>query len=466
MKHRLFMTFFLMTLTVFLVGMIVTSVVLYRVSFVEKREELRTAAGYLAALVEQSGAEALPQQTYDTKESGHFRVTLLSAEGDVLYDSLREETVTESHADREEFKKAVKDGEADIIRYSNHQNEPVYYYARRLADGRVLRLASAAATRERMIISMLVPAVGLVAVVFFLSFFIANRASESIVDPINRLDVSLPLERDTYPELAPLVQKINAQNKELYGKMTELREEHEKQDRMRREFTANVSHELKTPLTSISGYAEIIRDGIAQKEDVQRFAGKIYDEANRLVVLVGDILRLSRIEDRDVAAVWEDIELLELAKETAELLMEPASRQNVTVTVTGTETHINGVEQIVSEIVYNLIDNAVKYNTGGGSVTVYAGTDDEGAVLSVSDTGIGIPKADLPRIFERFYRVDKSHSKEVGGTGLGLSIVKHGASYHGASVQVKSEVGKGTEITVHFPKDGSGAGSAEERSFT
>ena len=236
MKHRLFMTFFLMTLTVFLVGMIVTSVVLYRVSFAEKREELRTAAGYLAALVEQSGAEALPQQTYDTKESGHFRVTLLSAEGDVLYDSLREETVTESHADREEFKKAVKDGEADLTRYSNHQNEPVYYYARRLADGRVLRLASAAATRERMVISMLVPAVGLVAVVFFLSFFIANRASESIVDPINRLDVSLPLERDTYPELAPLVQKINAQNKELYGKMTELREEHEKQDRMRREL--------------------------------------------------------------------------------------------------------------------------------------------------------------------------------------------------------------------------------------
>ena len=303
----------------------------------------------------------------------------------------------------------------------------------------------------RVILGTLFPSACVLTIAFVLSFVLANRISENIVKPINKLDVSCPLERDTYPELAPLVQKINEQNKELYGKMTEIKEEHEKQDRMRRDFTANVSHELKTPLTSISGYAEIIRDGIAQEEDVRRFAGKIYDEANRLVVLVGDILRLSRIEDREIEVVWEDIELNELCRATAEMLSEPAAKRNVTITVEGEEKHINGVEQIVGEIIYNLIDNAIKYNREGGSVTVRTGEDENGRVtLSVSDTGIGIPKADLPRIFERFYRVDKSHSKEVGGTGLGLSIVKHGASFHGASVDVKSEVGAGTTVTVHF----------------
>ena len=303
----------------------------------------------------------------------------------------------------------------------------------------------------RVVLGTLFPSACVLTIAFVLSFVLANRISENILKPINRLDVSCPLERDTYPELAPLFQKINEQNKELYGKMTEIKEEHEKQDRMRRDFTANVSHELKTPLTSISGYAEIIRDGIAREEDVPRFAGKIYDEANRLVVLVGDILRLSRIEDREIEVVWEDIELRELCRATAEMLSEPAAKHNVTITVEGEEKHINGVEQIVGEIIYNLIDNAIKYNRDGGSVTVRTGEDGNGRVtLSVSDTGIGIPKADLPRIFERFYRVDKSHSKEVGGTGLGLSIVKHGASFHGASVDVKSEVGSGTTVTVHF----------------
>ncbi len=452
MKRRLFLTFFLMTLAVFLVGMVVTSIVLYRVSFKEKQQEFRTAANYLADLIEENGKDVLPGQSFDAKQSGHFRVTLLSADGDVLYDSLQDGDTSVNHKDREEFREAVETGEGEATRFSEHQNESTYYYAKRLQDGSVLRLSSAAATIERMIVSMLVPAVGLLTVVFILSFVIANRASDDLLKPINQLDVSCPLERDTYPELAPLVQKINAQNRELYGKMTEIEEEHEKQDRMRRDFTANVSHELKTPLTSISGYAEIIRDGIAQEEDVRRFAGKIYDEANRLVILVGDILRLSRIEDREIEAVYEDIDLTELCRATAEMLSAPASKRNVTITVEGGQEQIHGVEQIISEIVYNLIDNAIKYNVEGGSVTVRTAQEDGRVILSVRDTGIGIPKADLPRIFERFYRVDKSHSKEVGGTGLGLSIVKHGASYHGASVDVKSEVGKGTTVTVSFPE--------------
>lgn len=311
--------------------------------------------------------------------------------------------------------------------------------------------AAGSAVLGEVLTAMLFPAACVLTVVFVLSFVVANRVSDNLLKPINQLDVSSPLARDTYPELAPLVQKINAQNKELYGKMTELREEHEKQDRMRREFTANVSHELKTPLTSISGYAEIIRDGIAQQEDVKRFAGKIYDEASRLVTLVGDIIRLSQLDDREIEAKKEEINLYRMCEEMAGNLSEPAAKRNLTVTLTGTEETVYGVEQIIGEMVYNLIDNAVKYNRDGGSVNISVTSEEPGTLLTVSDTGIGIAKADLPRIFERFYRVDKSHSKEVGGTGLGLSIVKHGASYHGATVDVESELGKGTTVRVHFP---------------
>lgn len=451
MKRRLFLTLFLMTLVVFVIAMLITSVVAYRVSFNAKREEFRTEASFLASLIEKEGTAGLPESIAQTKNSEHFRLTLLSAEGSVLYDSMADASLDTNHADRKEFKLALEMGEGESTRYSADQKEPTYYYAKRLNDGTVLRLASAAATFERMLVSMLFPVVCLLTVVFVLSFIIANHVSDNIIKPINSLDVATPLERDTYPELGPLVQRINEQNRELTKKMTELKEEHEKQDRMRREFTANVSHELKTPLTSISGYAEIIRDGIAEEEDVSRFAGKIYDEASRLVTLVGDIIRLSQLDDHEIEAKKEEINLYELCRETIELLTEPATKKNVTLKLEGSYEKIIGVDQIISEMVYNLVDNAVKYNTDNGTVTVTVAAEKDGTVLTVSDTGIGIPKADLSRVFERFYRVDKSHSKEVGGTGLGLSIVKHGASYHGATVDISSDLGKGTTITLHFP---------------
>lgn len=452
MKRRLFMTIFLMTLAVFAAGLIVTSVVAYRVSFRAKREEFRTEANFLAAVVEKEGAEALPGTAMEVSEAEHFRMTLISKDGSVLYDSMTEHSKETNHADREEVLLALENGEGEATRYSADQGEPTYYYARKLKDGSILRLSSAAATVERMVISMLFPVACMLAIVFVLSFLIANRVSENIVAPINRLDVSCPLERDTYPELGPLVQKINAQNRELSRKMSELREEHDKQDAMRREFTANVSHELKTPLTSISGYAEIIREGIAQEQDIKRFAGKIYDEASRLVTLVGDIIRLSQLDDREIDVKKETIDLYELCSDTLEMLALPAAQKNVTVALQGTRESICGVEQIIGEMVYNLVDNGIKYNCEGGRLTVTVAAEENGTRLSVKDTGIGIPKADLPRIFERFYRVDKSHSKEVGGTGLGLSIVKHGASYHGATVDVTSDLGKGTEVSIRFPK--------------
>ena len=227
--------------------------------------------------------------------------------------------------------------------------------------------------------------------------------------------------------------------------------EREERENLRREFTANVSHELKTPLTSISGFAEIIQNGIVKQEDIPRFAGNIYLESQRLISLVDDILNLSRLDEGEVPLKWEAINLLALAEDVAARLKSTAKKNGVVLTVSGERTEISGVRSIVDEMVYNLCDNAVKYNRKNGRISIAVQKTAEGVSLTVADTGIGIPTADLDRVFERFYRVDKSHSKEIGGTGLGLSIVKHGAAYHNARVTLESTEGVGTAVTLIFP---------------
>lgn len=224
----------------------------------------------------------------------------------------------------------------------------------------------------------------------------------------------------------------------------------EKADKMRREFTANVSHELKTPLTSISGFAEIMMNGVAQKRDMQHFAGNIYNEAQRLIALVGDIIKLSRLDENSIPIEKEDINLLEIVKSVIERLRPQAEKAGIKFTLSGNEHHISGVPQIIDEMIYNIVDNAIKYNLPNGKVDIAIKKENDGIKVSVSDTGIGIPYADQQRVFERFYRVDKSHSKAIGGTGLGLSIVKHGAVFHNAQVKLDSIPGKGTTVTVIF----------------
>ena len=227
--------------------------------------------------------------------------------------------------------------------------------------------------------------------------------------------------------------------------------EREERENLRREFTANVSHELKTPLTSISGFAEIIKNGIVKPEDIPRFAGNIYEESQRLVTLVDDILNLSRLDEADVQLEREDFDLSSLARDVAGRLKASAKKNGVVITVIGDKAEINGVKSIVDEMVFNLVDNAVKYNKQNGRVTVTVDSSSDGTALTVTDTGIGIPQADVDRVFERFYRVDKSHSKEIGGTGLGLSIVKHGAAFHNAKVSLQSTEGEGTTVRLVFP---------------
>ena len=227
--------------------------------------------------------------------------------------------------------------------------------------------------------------------------------------------------------------------------------EKEAQEQYRREFTANVSHELKTPLTSISGIAEIIRNGIVKPEDIPHFAGKIYDESQRLITLIGDIIKLSRLDENQVPMERETVDMLEMARDVVQQLSSVARKSGVTLVANGAHGQVLGVRQVLGEMVYNLCENAVKYNRAGGRVWVDVQQVADHVVLRVKDTGIGIPAAEQGRIFERFYRVDKSHSKAVGGTGLGLSIVKHGAALHHATISVSSEPEQGTEITLTFP---------------
>ena len=226
--------------------------------------------------------------------------------------------------------------------------------------------------------------------------------------------------------------------------------EREQRERLRREFSANVSHELKTPLTSISGFAELMKEGLVPPEKIPEFSGDIYKESLRLIGLVNDIIQLSRLDENSTQFQRAPVDLYDLCAQSLERLSPVAARQSVTLALTGEHAEIMGVEQLLKEMIYNLLDNAIKYNVPGGSVTASVRKSAGRTILSVADTGIGIPYAHQPRVFERFYRVDKSHSKEVGGTGLGLSIVRHAAQYHGARLELKSQPGKGTTITVTF----------------
>lgn len=227
--------------------------------------------------------------------------------------------------------------------------------------------------------------------------------------------------------------------------------EHEEREKLRREFTANVSHELKTPLTSISGFAEMIRLGIAKPQDVGHFADKIYTESQRLIGLVGDIIKLSQLDEDTVPQQWENVDLCVLSTGIIERLKPAADQRKISMEMTMQPIAIYGVRSILDEMIFNIVENAIKYNKEGGSVYLSLQKEADKVRLTVKDTGIGIPETEKERVFERFYRVDKSHSKEIGGTGLGLSIVKHGAAFHSATVELQSTLGEGTVVSILFP---------------
>lgn len=449
MRGKLFKHMFLVAMSVFVACTALFMWSLYSYFSEERQSEQREETAYVAAAVEEGGKDFL--QTKLPKDSAN-RITWIDRDGTVLFDSVAKAEDMENHADRDEVQQAMKTGEGESTRYSSTLSRKTTNYALRLDDGTILRLSGTQYTVVSLLVSQFQALVAVLVLAVGLAAFLAYRMSESIIEPINHISLENPDERDVYPELRPLVRRISGQNKQIQYQMEALRQAHKQQDEMRREFTANVSHELKTPLTSISGYAEIIREGVAQPEDVKGFAGKIYDEAHRLMALVEDIIRLSQLESREVAYEKEQVELLGICKRVVTRLEHAAQRRGITFHLAGTTGTFWGVDQVVDEIVYNLCDNAIKYNKENGQVNVLVSETQEQVVLTVEDTGIGIPADEVDRIFERFYRVDKSHSRAVGGTGLGLSIVKHGAAYHKAKIEVNSTVGQGTAISVIFPK--------------
>ena len=483
------------------------------------------------------------------------RITLISPDGVVLYDSAADEARMDSHAERPEVSDALVTGTGESKRYSDTLSDITTYYARRTANGNVLRIASTRSTLVGLFLDVAPQIVVMMLMVAALSLLIARFSARQIVQPINELNLDKPLENEIYDELAPLLTRMDRQHMQIRQQMHDLARAHaylnaimqnmreglvliDKSDRIisingsamkvfgvkgiiapeadllticressiieivkeaqqgrsddtvfvrgehtyrifaspvlreekvrgvvllaldisaryaaeasRREFTANVSHELKTPLTSISGYAEIIASGIAKNEDVPVFAGKIHAEAKRLVALVNDILDLSRLDEKQGLGNKENVPLLPMLKGLEESFRPIAQEKDIEVRVEGSNVTVEGYPTLLRELFHNLIDNALKYTPAGGNVTVALFQDGGHPICTVADTGIGIPKEHQPHVFERFYRVDKSHSRQTGGTGLGLAIVKHVAEVHHADVKLESEPGKGTKMIVTF----------------
>lgn len=379
-------------------------------------------------------------------DSGDVRVTLVGADGTVLYDNQNSVASMPNHADRPEIAEALADGTGSAERDSETSGYVSVYRAIRLANGNVLRLAvdrdgAAAAVRHDLLLVCAVVLV-IIAVCWAASRLVADR----LVSPILAIDPAEPDAAVTYVEIEPLVERISEQVEELRGA-----------DLMRREFTSNVTHELKTPLSSISGASELIRDGIARPEDVPEFAGRIYDEAHHMTELVNDILTLSKLDesersgDASLLGAPEPVNLLHVAREVATRLAPVADKTGVSITAAGEACVVQGYPRLLDELVYNLCDNAIRYNHEGGWVDVSVSLEDECPLLVVADSGSGIPAEQQAKVFERFYRGEQSRSRETGGTGLGLAIVKHAATLHGAALTLDSEPGHGTTVCVRFP---------------
>lgn len=539
MTGKIIRSLFSLAMLVLVIGAALFSGILY--GYYEKQSFASLAQE--AEQLQQTMEYVSPEQMRSTD-----RITLISPDGTVLYDSVARADAMENHLSREEVAQALREGTGKSSHYSSTVLKKNLYYALRLEDGNILRLSREQSSLGAMLLNMAWPIAATVAGLLLLAAGLSVRLARQITQPINAISPDDP--QDVYPELQPLTQRLRQQRETIRNQMDELsrrmrefsamtenmsegfllidlrghvltenhsasmllptdadniakcsqRElcqaaqqaltgqrcerllqqgertlsviaspvlesgqvtgavvltldvtEREQREKLRREFSANVSHELKTPLTSISGFAELMSQGLVPPDKVREFSLDIQKECTRLTNLVEDIIDLSRLEEGGGDMTWEDIDLYTLCDDVLQSLEPVAKRQAVTLRLAGESLQVRGVYQVLREMIYNLCDNAIKYNRSGGSVTVTVARSAGRASVTVADTGIGIPYEDQSRVFERFYRVDKSHSRAIGGTGLGLSIVKHAAALHGAEIKLQSQPEDGTVITVLFP---------------
>lgn len=539
MTGKIIRSLFSLAMLVLVIGAALFSGILY--GYYEKQSFASLAQE--AEQLQQTMEYVSPEQMRSTD-----RITLISPDGTVLYDSVARADAMENHLSREEVVLALREGTGKSSHYSSTVLKKNLYYALRLEDGNILRLSREQSSLGAMLLNMAWPIAATVAGLLLLAAGLSVRLARQITQPINAISPDDP--QDVYPELQPLTQRLRQQRETIRNQMDELsrrmrefsamtenmsegfllidlrghvltenhsasmllptdadniakcsqRElcqaaqqaltgqrcerllqqgertlsviaspvlesgqvtgavvltldvtEREQREKLRREFSANVSHELKTPLTSISGFAELMSHGLVPSDKVREFSLDIQKECTRLTNLVEDIIDLSRLEEGGGDMTWEDIDLYTLCDDVLQSLEPVAKRQTVTLRLAGESLQVRGVYQVLREMIYNLCDNAIKYNRSGGSVTVTVARSAGRASVAVADTGIGIPYEDQSRVFERFYRVDKSHSRAIGGTGLGLSIVKHAAALHGAEIKLQSQPEDGTVITVLFP---------------
>lgn len=370
-----------------------------------------------------------------------LRITLIGAEGEVLYESLLNKDEMDNHNERPEIIEAREKGEGEAIRYSATSGTHTFYYAERLQNGNVLRIGRDSVSVNRIMVNTLVIVLVIALCILFVCMGISHYLTKKLVEPIEKLATNIMLvdENNVYEEIRPFVNTIKEQHINIINNA-----------QLRQEFTANVSHELKTPLTAISGYAELIGNGMTGKEDTIRFSNEIHSNANRLLSLINDIIKLSELDEADHQMEMEKIDLYKLAENCVQMMQVTAEKQGIRLTLQGESAMVMANKGLMDEVFYNLCSNAIRYNKPGGSVTVTVGTKDERPFLSVADTGIGIPKECQERVFERFYRVDKSRSKSTGGTGLGLAIVKHIVAQHNAALCLDSELDEGTTIEIVF----------------
>ena len=551
MKNKIFRALVALAAMAVLVASLLITVLVSQDHFRETKKELWQEAHYISMGLQSGGDTYLSRLA--AENGSEMRITIIDADGTVLFDNKAEAQTMENHALRQEVMEALANGSGEEERFSDTLDTTTYYYAVRMEDGKILRLAHTIDSIYKSVFEILPFMFGIVIMVALLASVVARRLTANLVKPLDQVNLDAPLDNDTYDELAPFLTRIAKQKRQLSSNLEKLRHKQEEltiitnnmteglvllngkknvlfinesaakifgftakdvigknilsidraqevqdllhnisssgkaeglyekderfyqlsgssvngsgsviliydvtekmaAEKMRREFSANVSHELKTPLQSILGYAEIMKNGLVRDEDKQRFLERIHAEAGNMIELIQNIMELSRLDENRSTVDLEDVDLYELAQSTVRRLKDKAEGRCVSITVQGGEAVVHGVPSILSEVLYNLIDNSIKYNKENGSVAVKVADTGDNVTVCVSDTGIGIGTADRERVFERFYRADKSHSKEIGGTGLGLSIVKHGVMFHKGHVELDSELGKGTRITFTLPK--------------